>query len=64
MISNMGAAPQSKGEGQKVDVTIKTIGDPTVANPTLPPFVSKFPLSDRISMNLFRCFREQVSPRS
>ena len=63
--SNKMTAPQSKGEGQKVDVTIKTIADPTVANPNLPPFISKFPISDRIfSMSLFNCFKEQISPRS
>jgi len=45
-------------------VTIKTIADPTVANPMMPPFISKFPISDRISMSLFNCFREQISPRS
>jgi hypothetical protein len=43
---------------QKVDVTLSTIRDPSVPNLSLPPFNSKFPLSDRFSKSIFGCFKQ------
>jgi hypothetical protein len=61
---NMRLSDPSRGNGQKVEIPTTSIKDMTVANPTMPPFISKFPLSDRISLNLFKCFGQTVSPRS
>ena len=53
---NMRQHDPTKANAAKVELPSTTIKDPTVANPTMPPFISKFPISDRISMNLFKCF--------
>ena len=61
---NMRQHDPNKPIGTKVELPTTSIKDPTVANPTMPPYISKFPISDRISMNLFKCFGQTVSPRS
>ena len=61
---NMRQHDPNKPVGTKVELPTTSIKDPTVANPTMPPYISKFPISDRISMNLFKCFGQTLSPRS